>query len=187
MEMQKLISMCHRLRSEEDSLPRAEIESLNNLVGQLSQLMDRRREHSQSSIPNFPGETPEQIAETTDYNLQVPAQAFAVDELVEVQGLEGWFDATVLEIKENGDLNLCWADGSGTTIVHQGHARKKDLAAALSGAQASEIATFGYKDAEGHTEDSVMCAGNVLSSTYQQHHPEGMGCESFGCDDEADV
>lgn len=63
-EMQKLLEMCTRLRKEDDSLPKAEIDSLNDLVKQLAQLMERRREHVQEcrasnedpeySVPAFP-------------------------------------------------------------------------------------------------------------------------------------
>lgn len=43
IEMQKLVRMCDRLRSEGLSLPKDEIDGLSALVGRLSQLMDRRR------------------------------------------------------------------------------------------------------------------------------------------------
>jgi hypothetical protein len=56
-EMQKLLDMCTRLRSEDDSLPKAEIDSLNDLVKQLANLMDRRREHFQG--PQQSNEDPE--------------------------------------------------------------------------------------------------------------------------------
>lgn len=79
-EMDKLVNMCERLRTEGVSLPKAEIDGLSSLVGRLSDLMERRRGSPRHS-PRRPENCEVQETPSLDPHSDAVARRVAVPKL----------------------------------------------------------------------------------------------------------
>jgi hypothetical protein len=96
-------------------------------------------------------------------------QDFAVGDVVEAEGMFGWYDAKVEEVSVNGDVKVAWIDGSGRKSLHPRYVRAKGF---VVGDVVEAEGTFGWYEArveEVSTNGDVKVAWIDGSGTKSLH------------------